>query len=294
MVLLNPFKGIHKPARCSYAVTVSIKNEEQYADSVQIAPNTQLWRVHYAYERGDKNSYANRALRQCFRDSVPVAVLRKVKLSEPVRYEVLGVARVIADLIDSSTFLLEKATEPISNSDVTNNAWRQIVKEPVATKNTREQKSASHARLKRKVKEAFRETVKGSMKRETIIRTVIHSLGMAQLRGRSRRALEVRINRAIGSLQTEKPPKLRLSASGEWVTSLEPKAVKARRIGSSHSTVEETEISTSSSHTGYEFLRTIYDRITTVSFTCRNCQIEITTAYLIPEDTCPHCQATFL
>lgn len=90
-------KGIYKPADLEYALSVRVMLSSPYADKSVERHSDGTWSLDYFQENPDpaavRGEYTNRGLLACSRDDVPVGVLVQTLL-KPVRYDVLGLARV--------------------------------------------------------------------------------------------------------------------------------------------------------------------------------------------------------
>lgn len=97
--LVSKAKGIYKPAKLNYALSVRQTLTSPYNDQPPTYRPDGTWTYPYFQEgrvgaQGDVLRYTNQALLACARDSVPVGVLRQVRERQPVLYEVLGLALV--------------------------------------------------------------------------------------------------------------------------------------------------------------------------------------------------------
>lgn len=98
LFLVTKAKGIYKPAWSEYALSVRQVLNGPYPDQDPIVRADGTW-VYQYYQEGNNPDeqdkyYTNRALMACWRDSVPVGVLRQTKGKPKVRYFVLGLALV--------------------------------------------------------------------------------------------------------------------------------------------------------------------------------------------------------
>lgn len=96
--LATKAKGIYKPSWSEYALSVRQTIGGPYPDRDPTIRPDGTWSYLYYQEGDDPASrdsyYTNRGLMACMRDHVPVGVMRQVKSSSPVEYEVLGIALV--------------------------------------------------------------------------------------------------------------------------------------------------------------------------------------------------------
>jgi putative restriction endonuclease len=97
-LLVTKAKGIYKPRGMDYALSVRQTLGGPYPDRDPIFLDDGSWRYSY-YQEGEGESardslFTNRGLIACSKDSVPVGVLRQSSASNPVVYDVLGVALV--------------------------------------------------------------------------------------------------------------------------------------------------------------------------------------------------------
>jgi len=93
MFLVNKAKGIHKPAGLSHALSIRQSLCGPYEDAIKLKGNGS-WSLDYEQEGLDPSSFANRALRECIKDNIPVGVLIQVKPSPSPKYKVLGLGQV--------------------------------------------------------------------------------------------------------------------------------------------------------------------------------------------------------
>ena len=104
-------KGIYKPAGLGYALSIRVMLSSPYADKpVEVHPDGS-WQLLYFQENTDPSEldreYTNRALVRCHDDYIPIGVLVQSSL-KPVRYDVLGLARVMG--WKNGFFTFESAT----------------------------------------------------------------------------------------------------------------------------------------------------------------------------------------
>ena len=97
LLLASKAKGIYKPSWTEYALSVRQTLDGPYADRPPAVREDGSWHFEYFQENEDPAErdaeYTNRGLLACWRDRVPVGVLRQVRRN-PSRYNVLGVAVV--------------------------------------------------------------------------------------------------------------------------------------------------------------------------------------------------------
>jgi putative restriction endonuclease len=97
--LVNPYKGIYRPAGLPYAVSIKVKINSPYADGVPVPTPGGGWLLQYHQENpspGKDTTLANDGLRQCIADQVPVGVLREhAPPKHQTRYDVLGLAQPV-------------------------------------------------------------------------------------------------------------------------------------------------------------------------------------------------------
>jgi len=98
--VFNPQTGIQKPSKWKHAVSVRQTLTSVYDDHAPVLAADGSWNYRYFQERTDPEKAAklatNRALFDCLKDNVPVAVMiqEKVPKVRHVRYRVWGLARV--------------------------------------------------------------------------------------------------------------------------------------------------------------------------------------------------------
>lgn len=97
-LLATKAKGIYKPSWSPYALSVRQTLDSPYPDKPPRYRPDGTWLYEYFQENGDSNSrdeeFTNRALLACWRDSVPVGVMRQARRKPRARYQVLGLALV--------------------------------------------------------------------------------------------------------------------------------------------------------------------------------------------------------
>ena len=108
-LLASKAKGIYKPAWSSYALSVRQSLGGQYPDRDPIIRPNGTWLYWYFQENEDPTArddeYTNRGLMECWRDSVPVGVMRQTQAGPRPRYQILGLALVAG--WDGGYFFLE-------------------------------------------------------------------------------------------------------------------------------------------------------------------------------------------
>jgi putative restriction endonuclease len=96
--LVNKAKGIHKPAGLEYALSVRESLNGPYPDHDPIIHPDGSWTYQYFQEQPDPTKrdsmFTNVALLACYRDEIPIGVLRQVKAKPNPRYRVMGLALV--------------------------------------------------------------------------------------------------------------------------------------------------------------------------------------------------------
>lgn len=108
-LLVTKAKGIYKPKWSDYALSVRQTLGGPYPDKDPVVREDGSWRYEY-YQEGDDPTardaeYTNKGLMACWKDHVPVGVMRQVRGKPNVRYRVLGVALVAS--WDNGYFQLE-------------------------------------------------------------------------------------------------------------------------------------------------------------------------------------------
>lgn len=97
-LLATRAKGIYKPAWSQYALSVRQVLDSPYADKEPVYREDGTWQYQYFQENKNalalEEEFTNLGLLACWRDSVPVGVMRQVSGKPSVRYKVLGLARV--------------------------------------------------------------------------------------------------------------------------------------------------------------------------------------------------------
>ncbi len=98
-LLATRAKGIYKPAWSQYALSARQVLKSRYSERGPLFREDGSWYYGYFQENNDpaaRDSEAtNRGLMLCWRDSVPVGVMRQTRPKPNVRYQVLGVALVV-------------------------------------------------------------------------------------------------------------------------------------------------------------------------------------------------------
>lgn len=109
VLLASRAKGIYKPSWSPYALSVRQALDSPYGDMPVEPRQDGTWLYRYFQENMDPLSrdkeFTNRGLLECWRDSVPVGVMRQVSGKPNVRYQILGLARVAG--WDGGYFFLE-------------------------------------------------------------------------------------------------------------------------------------------------------------------------------------------
>jgi putative restriction endonuclease len=108
-LLATRAKGIYKPAWSQYALSARQVLKSRYPEKGPLFREDGSWSYGYFQENDDpaaRDSEAtNRGLMLCWRDSVPVGVMRQTRPKPNVRYQVLGLALVVG--WDGGYFFLE-------------------------------------------------------------------------------------------------------------------------------------------------------------------------------------------
>lgn len=98
VLLVTKAKGIYKPNWMEYALSVRQVLNSPYPDRDPIFRPDGTWIYQYFQEGDNPNErdqfYTNRALMACWRDQIPVGVMRQTSGKPFVRYHILGVALV--------------------------------------------------------------------------------------------------------------------------------------------------------------------------------------------------------
>lgn len=98
VLLASRPKGIYKPAWSRYALSVRQSLDSPYKDREPILRPDGTWFYLYSQENDDPLArdmeFTNRALLDCWRDSVPVGVMLQTRGKPDVRYRILGLALV--------------------------------------------------------------------------------------------------------------------------------------------------------------------------------------------------------
>jgi putative restriction endonuclease len=102
-------KGIYKPVWSEYALSVRQSLAGPYPDREPVLRSDGTWLFSYFQENRSPtdrdDEYTNRGMIACWRDGVPVGVMRQVRENPSSRYQVLGVALVAG--WDGGYFFLE-------------------------------------------------------------------------------------------------------------------------------------------------------------------------------------------
>ncbi len=108
-LLANKAKGIYKPAWTEYALSVRQVLNGPYLDLEPAYRSDGTWSYSYFQENTNPDArdheYTNRGLMACWRDQVPVGVMRQISNKSPVRYRILGLALITG--WDGGYFFLE-------------------------------------------------------------------------------------------------------------------------------------------------------------------------------------------
>lgn len=108
-LLASKAKGIYKPRWSKYALSVRQSLDTAYPDREPVIRADGTWSFSYFQENDDPEArdaeYTNRGLLECWRDRVPVGVMRQTSPKPAVRYRVLGLATVAG--WDGGYFFLE-------------------------------------------------------------------------------------------------------------------------------------------------------------------------------------------
>jgi putative restriction endonuclease len=109
LLLASKAKGIYKPVWSTYALSVRQSLGGPYPDRDPIFRSDGTWLYSYFQENADAsardNEFTNRGLLECWRDGIPVGVLRQVSAKPNSRYQILGLALVAG--WDGGYFFLE-------------------------------------------------------------------------------------------------------------------------------------------------------------------------------------------
>jgi hypothetical protein len=97
-ILATRAKGIYKPGWTQYALTIRQTLSSSYPDREPVLRPDGSWSYFYFQENPDAESrdaeFTNRGLIECWRDKVPVAVMRQVSERPKSTYRILGLALV--------------------------------------------------------------------------------------------------------------------------------------------------------------------------------------------------------
>lgn len=97
-LLASKAKGIYKPQWSPYALSVRESLGGPYPDRMPVLRQDGTWFYSYFQENIDPGArdleYTNRALLECWRDKVPIGVIRQTKGKPRVRYHILGLALI--------------------------------------------------------------------------------------------------------------------------------------------------------------------------------------------------------
>jgi hypothetical protein len=96
-LLASKAKGIYKPSWSRYALSIRQSFHSPYPDKEPVVRANGTWSYFYFQENTTPEArdveYTNRGLIECWRDKVPVGVIRQVN-EKPSRYKILGLALV--------------------------------------------------------------------------------------------------------------------------------------------------------------------------------------------------------
>jgi hypothetical protein len=97
-LLASKAKGIYKPDWSKYALSIRQNIASPYEDQEPLFRKDGTWSYAYFQENRDPmardSEYTNRGLIACWKDKVPVGVMRQVSTTPNVRYAILGLALV--------------------------------------------------------------------------------------------------------------------------------------------------------------------------------------------------------
>jgi hypothetical protein len=97
-LLATKAKGIYKPNWSDYALSARQTLKGPYPEKGPHFREDGTWVYGYFQENDDPaardSEFTNRGLLLCWRDAVPVGVMRQTRLKSPVQYQVLGLALV--------------------------------------------------------------------------------------------------------------------------------------------------------------------------------------------------------
>jgi putative restriction endonuclease len=97
-ILATKAKGIYKPVWSRYALTIRQSLQSLYPDREPVVRPDGSWSYFYFQENLDTaardSEFTNRGLVECWRDKVPVAVMRQVSAKPTSMYKILGLALV--------------------------------------------------------------------------------------------------------------------------------------------------------------------------------------------------------
>lgn len=98
ILLATRAKGIYKPNWSDYALSVRQVLKSRYPEKGPEFRKDGTWIYGYFQENNDPEArdsmFTNRALMQCWKDSVPVGVMRQTQGKPAARYQILGLALV--------------------------------------------------------------------------------------------------------------------------------------------------------------------------------------------------------
>ena len=87
-------KGIYKPKGIEYAISVRQTLHNPYSDHDPVFRTDGTWSYFYHQETSDPELFTNRGLVACWRDRVPIGVMRQISAKPRVRDHVLGLVLV--------------------------------------------------------------------------------------------------------------------------------------------------------------------------------------------------------
>lgn len=96
--LASKAKGIYKPEWSEYALSIRQSLNSPYPDKEPVVRPDGTWSYFYFQENKNPDErdteYTNRGLFACWRDSIPIGVMRQVAKEPRARYRILGLALV--------------------------------------------------------------------------------------------------------------------------------------------------------------------------------------------------------
>jgi putative restriction endonuclease len=125
-LLASRAKGIYKPAWSEYALSVRQNVDGPYPDREPATRTDGTWSYLYFQEGEDPtvrdSVFTNRGLMECYKDRVPIGVIRQTARQPRTVYQVLGLALVVG--WEDGYFLLEgfsrdgQSKGPVSNTEI--------------------------------------------------------------------------------------------------------------------------------------------------------------------------------